>query len=204
MKNILLGIIIALVIVFGLRYCENRKDNRETLEANTALIQKELKNVGKLIVTEGSYAQVFSYNGSKDLLFGLTYANKKALVVVNAKATIAYDLSKVEMNVDEATKTVVITKIPEPELSINPNIEYYDVQQDYLNKFDAADYNKIKKRIEGSLRKKIEASELRTNAENRLISELQKIFILTNSMGWTLEYNGNPIEEEEDFQKLKL
>lgn len=204
MKNILLGIIIALVIVFGLRYCENRKDNRETLEANTALIQKELKNVGKLIVTEGSYAQVFSYNGSKDLLFGLTYANKKALVVVNAKATIAYDLSKVEMNVDEATKTVVITKIPEPELSINPNIEYYDVQQDYLNKFDAADYNKIKKRIEGSLRKKIEASELRTNAENRLISELQKIYILTNSMGWTLEYNGNPIEEEEDFQKLKL
>ncbi|CAM3274361.1 DUF4230 domain-containing protein [Aequorivita lipolytica] len=204
MRNILLGIVIAFVIVFGLRYCENQKDTRETLEANTALIQKELKNVGKLIVTEGSYAQVFSYNDSKDLMYGLFDARKKALIVVNAKATIAYDLSQVNTEVDEATKTVTITNIPEPELSINPNIQYYDVTQDYLNQFTASDYNKIKQRVEKSLRKKIEASELRTNAENRLISELQKIYILTNSMGWTLKYNGNPIEKEQDFKKLKL
>lgn len=204
MRKILLGIIIALVLVFALRFCENSKDNRDQLEANTALIQKELKNVGKLIVTEGSYAQVFSYKDTKDLLYGLTYAKKKALIVVNAKASIAYDLSKVEAEIDESTKTVTILSIPEPELSINPNIEYYDVTQDYLNQFKASDYNKVKARVEKSLRKKIEASELQTNAENRLISELQKIFILTNSMGWTLEYNGKPIAEEQDLQNLKL
>lgn len=204
MRNIFLGIVIAFVIVFGLRYCENRKDNREQLEANTALIQKELKNVGKLIVTEGSYAQVFTYNDSKDLLYGMFDARKKALIVVNAKATIAYDLSQVNTEVDETTKTVTITNIPEPELSINPNIQYYDVTQDYLNQFTASDYNKIKSRIEKSLRKKIETSELRTNAENRLISELQKIYILTNSMGWTLKYNATVIENEVELKKLKL
>ncbi len=204
MRNIFLGIVIAFVIVFGLRYCEDRKDKRETLEANTSLIQKELKNVGKLIVTEGSYAQVFTYNDSKDLFYGLLDAKKKALIVVNAKASIAYDLSKVNTNVDEATKTVTITNIPEPELSINPNIQYYDITQDYLNQFTASDYNKIKSRVEKSLRKKIEASELRTNAENRLISELQKIYILTNSMGWTLKYNSTVVENEAELQKLKL
>lgn len=204
MRNIFLGIIIAFAIVFGMRYCENKKENREVLEANTALIQKELKNVGKLIVTEGSYAQVFSYSDSKDLLYGMFDARKKALVVVNAKATIAYDLSKVNKVVDENTRTVIITEIPEPELSINPNIQYYDVTQDYLNQFTASDYNKIKQRIEKSLRKKIEASELRTNAENRLISELQKIYILTNSMGWTLRYNSKIVETETDLQTLKL
>jgi hypothetical protein len=204
MRNIFLGIVIAFVIVFGLRYCEDRKDKRETLEANTSLIQKELKNVGKLIVTEGSYAQVFTYNDSKDLFYGLLDAQKKALIVVNAKASIAYDLSKVNTNVDEATKTVTITNIPEPELSINPNIQYYDITQDYLNQFTASDYNKIKSRVEKSLRKKIEDSELRTNAENRLISELQKIYILTNSMGWTLRYNSTVVENEAELQKLKL
>ncbi len=204
MRNIFLGIVITFVIVFGLRYCENKKENREQLEASTALIQKELKNVGKLIVTEGSYAQVFSYNDSKNLMYGLFDARKKALIVVNAKASIAYDLSEVTTNVDEATKTVTITNIPEPELSINPNIEYYDVTQDYLNQFTASDYNKIKARVEKSLRKKIEASELRTNAQNRLISELQKIYILTNSMGWTLKYNSTVVENEAELQKLKL
>ncbi|WP_306785638.1 MULTISPECIES: hypothetical protein [Aequorivita] len=49
MRNILLGIIIAFVIIFSVRYCDDRKDNRETLQANTALIEKELKNVANLL-----------------------------------------------------------------------------------------------------------------------------------------------------------
>jgi len=148
MKKFLLGIIVALIIGLTFRFCENKREDRVTLEASSALIQKELKNVGKLVVTEGSYAQAFSYNASKDLLYGLTNARKKALVVVNAKATIAYDLSKVETHIDEANKTVTITKIPEPELNIYPDIEYYDVQQEYLNKFQASDYNTIKRRVD--------------------------------------------------------
>jgi hypothetical protein len=204
MRNIFLGMVIALLIVFCFRYCEHRKDEKEALLATTALIEKELKNVGKLIVTEGNYAQVFSYSDSKELLYGLVDAKKKALIVVNANATIAYDLSKVETNVDQSTKTVTIVSVPEPELSINPNIEYYDVTQDYLNQFTASDYNKIKQRIEKSLREKIEASELNTNAQNRLIAELQKIYILTNSMGWTLKYHAKTLEKEEDLQKVKF
>jgi hypothetical protein len=204
MRNILFGIVIALVIVFGLRYCEHNKENREILEANTALIQKQLNNVGKLIVTEGNYAQVFSYEDSKRFYFDVLSARKKALIVLNATASISYDLSKVETQINEETKTLTITSIPEPELVINPNIEYYDMQQDYLNQFEASDYNKIKDRIENSLRKKIEASELKTNAQNRLISELQKIYILTSSMGWTLRYQGEPVNKEEDLTKIKL
>ena len=204
MRNIFLGMVISLLIVFCFRYCEHRKDEKEQLLATTALIEKELKNVGKLIVTEGNYAQVFSYSDSKDLVYGLFDARKKALVVVNANATIAYDLSKVETKVDQTTKTVTIVSIPEPEISINPNIEYYDVTQDYLNQFTASDYNKIKLRIENSLREKIETSELKTNAQNRLVAELQKIYILTSSMGWTLQYNSEIVEKEEDLQNLKL
>lgn len=204
MRNILFGIVIALVLVFGLRYCDYKKEEHEQLEASTALIEQQLKNVGKLIVTEGSYAQVFSYKDSEKLYFDFFSSSKKALVIVNAKATIAYDLSKVETKLDEALKTVTITHIPEPEVSINPNIEYYDIENGYFNQFEASDYNKIKKRIETSLRKKIEASDLKKNAQNRLISELQKIYILTNSLGWTLQYNSQTISEENDLQTLKL
>ena len=204
MRNIVFGIVIAMVLVFGLRYCEHQKDERELLEFNTAIIQEQLKNVGKLVVTEGSYAEVFSYADSKKFYFDMFSSDKKALVIVNAKASISYDLSKVETKIDAKNKTLMITKIPEPDLSINPNIEYYDIEQDYLNQFNASDYNKIKKRVESSLREKIEASELRLNAENRLISELQKIYILTNSMGWRLEYNDQPINMEEDLNEIKF
>ncbi len=203
MRKILLGIVIALVIVFCLRYFEHLKDEREQLQADTSLIEEQIKNVGKLIVTEGNYAQVFTYKDTEKLM-GFIDANKKALVVVNAEATISYDLSKVVTKVNPETQTVTITEIPDPELKINPNIEYYDVTQDYFNQFEAKDYNVINKKVEALLRKKILASELVSNAENRLISELQKIYILTNSMGWTLRYNQTEITTETQLEKIKL
>jgi hypothetical protein len=51
---------------------------------------------------------------------------------------------------------------------------------------------------------KIEKSSLKSNAKNRLVSELQKIYILTNSMGWTLEYDGNQIKSSDEMESIKL
>lgn len=204
MRKILFGIVIAFFIIFVVQYCVHDKEETQKLQATSSLIEKQLENVGKLIVTEGNYAQVFSYEDSKKFYFDVFSAKKKALVIVNAEAFISYDLRKIETQIDQENKTVTISKIPEPELKINPNIEYYDVQQDYLNQFEASDYNIIKKRVEASLREKIEKSELQTNAKNRLISELQTIYILTNSMGWTLIYNDTIVEDRSSFKDIKL
>ncbi len=196
MRKLVPIILLALVVFFAWKYFESKKEERDRLEESTELIQKQLKNVGKLVVTEGNFAQVFTYNDSKSFYLDVFSARKKALIIVNADVTVAYDLSKLQTKVSPETKTVTITYIPEEEISINPNIQYYDVTQDYLNQFEAKDYNKIQKRIKDKLMEKIVKSSIKSNAKNRLISELQKIYILTNSMGWKLEYNGNKIESE--------
>ena len=105
---------------------------------------------------------------------------------------------------DEESKTLKILSIPKEEITINPDFEYYDVTADFLNPFDAEDYNKIKDKVKGQLMKKIEASNLKSNAQNRLISELSKFYILTSSLGWTLEYEGISIKSTDELQKIKL
>ena len=197
MRKVVSGAALMLIIVFCYQYCEFRKEETETINQQSQLIREALKNVGKLIVTEGEYAQVFTYEDSKQFYFDILSASKKALVMVNAKATIAYDLNKVTTQIDDATKTIHITQIPDPELSVYPDIEYYDIQQDLFNPFEAGDHQLIKERVTEELQKKIKTSVLYTNAQNRLISELQKIYILTSAMGWTLTYNENPIENVE-------
>lgn len=204
MRKLLPVVLLGLVIFFAWKYFENKGIERDRLEESTDLIQKQIKNVGKLVVTEGNFAQVFSYNDSKKFYLDIFSARKKALIIVNADVTVAYDLSKLQTRVNPETKTVTITYIPKEEISINPNIQYYDVTQDYLNQFEAKDYNKIQERIKKSLMGKIEKSSLKSNAKNRLISELQKIYILTNSMGWKLEYNGNEIKSPDAMDVLKL
>jgi len=204
MKNILITILLVFVVILGFMYWEQRNDEKESLKENTALIQEQIRNVGKLVVTEGTFSQVFTYKNSKSFYFDVLSARKKALIIVNAEVSVAYDLSKLDIEVDEEAKRVIIKSIPKEEISINPNIKYYDVTQDYLNQFEAEDYNKIKSRIEKGLREKIEESSLKTNAKNRLVSELQKIYILTSSMGWTLEYENQDITNSESLENIKL
>lgn len=203
MRKVIPIILLVLAVFFAWKYFETKNDERDRLDESTELIQKQIKNVGKLVVTEGNFAQVFTYNDSKSFYLDVFSARKKALIIVNADVTVAYDLSKLKTEVNPDTKTVTITYIPEEEISINPNIQYYDVTQDYLNQFEAKDYNKIQKRIKEKLMTKIEKSSIKTNAKNRLVSELQKIYILTNSMGWTLEYKGNQISSE-TMEGIKL
>lgn len=203
MRKFIFGALSVLLIVFSVRYCENRDSERNRLEESSAMIEKQLRNVGKLIVTEGTFSQVYTFKDSKRFYLDVFSARKKALIVVNAKATVAYDLSKLKVEINEKEKKVVITQIPKEEISIYPDIQYYDVTQDYLNQFEADDYNLIKKRVTASIRKKVENSGLKNNAQNRLISELQKIYILTNSLGWTLEYRGQTFKTEE-LKELKL
>ncbi|WP_121667699.1 DUF4230 domain-containing protein [Mesonia aquimarina] len=204
MKKFFLGVVVAILIAIAYNYISNRFSEKESLAEASQLIEKEIKNVSKLIVSEGSYAQIYNYKNTESFIFDFLSARKKALVVVNAKAVVAYDLSNLNYQINKETKTLQITTIPEPELSINPNIEFYDVTQDYLNQFEAADYNTIKKKITQNLRKKIQASSLMKNAENRLISELQKLFVLTNSMGWTLVYNNEELSSSSGFNELNL
>ena len=165
------------------------------------LLQEQIKNVSKLIVTEGHFAEVYTYADSKELFGPLITADKKALVVVNAEVDIAYDLSKISFEIDEENKTLFLKNIPEPEIKISPDFEYYDVSADFLNQFSAEDYNTIKRNVNASLLKKIEDSSLKSNAQNRLLSELSKFLVLTNAMEWKLVYEENTIESLEFFNQ---
>lgn len=204
MRKILFGVIITLILLFSFKYCEEQKKDQLVVQENSALIQKQINNVGKLIVTEGHFSEVFNYKNSKEVFGDYFTSEKKALVVVNADVTIAYDLGEIEFEVDEVSKTLTIVTIPDEEIRISPDFEYYDIQADFFNPFEAKDYNAIKKIVKASLNKKIENSDLKRNAKNRLISELSKFYILTNSLGWTLKYNDASITTMDDMNRLKL
>ena len=204
MRKILFGVIITLIILSTFKYCGDKKEDRIILQEHSALIQEQLKNVGKLVVIEGHFSEVFNYKNSKEIFGEYITSDKKAVVIVNADVSIAYDLSAIEYIIDEENKTLKIISIPEEEIKISPDFEYYDVQSDFLNPFKAEDYNAIKGIVNKSLQNKIEASELKSNAKNRLISELSKFYILTSSLGWSLEYNETPIFSLDLLKTIKL
>jgi len=204
MRKFLFGVIITLIVLFTFKYCNTKNEEKIVLSESSSLIQKQIQNVGKLIVTEGHFSEVFNYKNSKEILGEYYTSEKKALVVVNADVTVAYDLSKIEYKIDEENKILQIIGIPDEEIKISPDLEYYDVQSDFLNPFEAEDYNNIKDKVNSTLMEKFKNSSLKRNAKNRLISELSNFYILTNSLGWTLQYNEKTITKLEELQTLKF
>ena len=205
LRRILIGIGVIVGIFLLFKFCDFKKNDDEDIMYNTNLIQQQILNVGKLVVTEGHFSEVITYKNQQKYMLDMLSFEKKALVIVNADVTVAYDLHKMKYVIDEKNKTITIISIPKEEIKISPDIQFYDVEQSKLNPFTGDDYNKINKSVKANLAKKIEKSTLKTNAQNRLISELSKLLITTSQLGWTLKYEGKVIETEKDFGKqIKL
>lgn len=199
----LIYLLILLVVGFLLYQFFTKSSESSTVEYNSALIEKQIKSVGKLVVTEGHYAEVITYKDQQKYFMDFITFEKKALIVANADVLVMYDLRQLQYDIDEKNKTVTLKKIPDSELKINQDLHFYDVDQSRFNPFNAQDYNKINKKVKAELTKKIEKSSLKSNAKNRLLSELSKILILTNTMGWTLRYDGREVKTDKDIE-LKI
>jgi len=204
MKRILFGMVLGLALVAIVLFYYNNTQAASELKMQSKLIAKEIKQVSKLVVTEGNFSEVITYQDNYDLVGEFLQMNKKAIVIVSAEVSIAYDLNKIEFSIDEKNKILKIESIPKEEIKVSPDIEYYDIQAGYLNPFESSDYNKIKNLVKDNLLRKIETSDLKLNAKTRLMSELSKFYILTNSMGWTLTYNEDAIESQDELELINF
>lgn len=200
-KNGILALIALLLVVIALLVFRNPKSSSETIiEQQTAMIQEQLKHVGKLVVTEATFSQVYTYEDTKKYFFDLYASKKKAIVTVTAQVTVSFDLKKLETEIDEVNKKVILKFIPEEEVMVYPKLDYYDIQSETFNAFDVNDLKKIQKNVESLIEKEIQKSGIRKNAKDQLVGELSQIFVLTKAYGWTLEYEHKSIE---DFEFMK-
>jgi hypothetical protein len=107
---------------------------------------EKIRSVCKLISVEGDFAEIYSYENRKTHFGKLFSSKKKALIVINAKAHIGYDFKKLDISADTATKTVYVRHFPQPEiLSIEPELEFYDIRNDIFNVFTPQDMTALNK-----------------------------------------------------------
>lgn len=142
-KTILTIIVVLAVFAAGIlvtRYFYGWNSVKSTESAEVVL--ERVKKVAKLITVEGYFTEVYDY---KDYWgYDLSLFRKKALVRIKAKVSVGYDLNQLKMDANPATKTITVSNLPEPQiLSIDHDLDYYDITQGTFNTFTQADYNKI-------------------------------------------------------------
>lgn len=91
-----------------------------------------------------------------------------------------------EYQVDEATKTITLVNMPAPQISVEPEIKYYDLQESTFNTFNTEDYNKLNARAVAKLKEKVEKSDLKSMARKELESILNDLQVLGKELGWKI------------------
>lgn len=190
MKKIAVLMMVFLIGVLGTLWLT--KDNHTTVTENQ-LIYNGIEQISKLQVTEGYFTEVHNYKDSKSYWNNLISFDKKALVVVNAKAIISYDVSKINIVADSINKRIVVSKLPKPEVNIVPDINYYDIQQSSFNSFSADDFNKIKGDVMKELKQNPIVEDLKKQAHDRLFEELSKLLLLSKQYQWEVIDNTNTL-----------
>jgi len=178
---------IAFGILLLLLYQQRQKNTEIHQQSNT--LQQQVKNLNKMVVTEAYYHEVYSYNDSDKYFFDLLNFDKNVILLVNAKAQISYDLSKLQVTIDSINKIIKIKNIPKENLEIFPSITYYDLQQSTLNQFSKEDLNRINKDAVEQIKSHINISELRLKAKKQLLENLKNLYILSKVYGWKIEDN---------------
>ncbi|MCK0179723.1 DUF4230 domain-containing protein [Flavobacteriaceae bacterium S0862] len=191
------GILLSIGAITYIKYLQSKK----LANSQSIILLDKVKSVCKFITVEGDFAEIYHYQDVKQKFLKLITSKKKALVVVNAKAYIGFDLSKVEMKANSNTKTLVLQNFPEAEvLSIETTLDYYDKKDGYFNRFEANDLTDLQNEAKIHIKDKIPESGLYQAAQKEALEAILLIENIVQTIGWKLDYGSLKIEDKD--QKL--
>ena len=186
-QTILLLLVITASIYLGFRFKNwiDAKTEAKVSEDAAVLIEK-IQIATKLITVEGFFSEIYDYQDYYG--YDLSIFRKKALIRVKAKVSVGYDLEKIKITSFPEKKTIAISELPPPELlSLEHDIDYYDVQEGVFNSFSPADYNKLNANAKDFIRQKAQESNLFDQASLQKNKLFEMIKFLVESSGWKLE-----------------
>ena len=183
MKKFGIYILVCLIGFLIAKWIDKSEKKAETNE-DIQIVVQSINNISKLVVTEGIFSEVYSYKNAKKYFYDTFEFNKSAIVTVNARVQVLFDLEKMEIEIDSINKRIKIRSIPEEEVVIIPDIKYFDIQQSSFNSFSKDELNSINKKSIEKIKQTAEVDVLKKNAKKRLIIELSKIYQLSAILGW--------------------
>ena len=162
-------------------------------EQATAIVER-IEKVAKLVTVSGYFTEIYDY---KDY-YGYNWSifRKKALIRVKANVLAGYDLDQISVNANSSTRTIVIGGLPKPEiLSIDHDLDYYDMTEGTFNSFTTEDLNRLNMQAKNFIEQTALQSDLLTQAEERGQELIETIRFLVEGQGWILKIEDAKIDD---------
>ncbi|WP_417363346.1 DUF4230 domain-containing protein [Galbibacter sp.] len=200
--QILVGLLLGIFGSYWLFSVFKKRKSSETTEKQSVILLEKIRNVYKLITVEGEFAEIYQYENVREHFMKLVSSKKKALLVINAKVNIGFDLKKIEMKADPDSKRIILTSFPMPEvLSIEPDVKYYDIKEGLFNRFKTEDLSALNLEAKEHILTKIPESGLLDTARKEALDAVHMIESMVQAIGWKLDYKALEIQHQDLLEK---
>lgn len=191
MKNVVLTALIAFLLGLTAFWLFSRP-TADTSEASATVLLEQVRKVTKLVTVEGDVSEIYNTTKTRNVTLYLPLPatlgfDKKATVQVEGTVLVGYDLEQLRVDVDEATRTITIGNLPEPEiLAIDHELTYRNLEESWFNTFSAADYSALNREAKARLRDEALKSRLMDEARERGNGVIETIAFLAEAAGFQL------------------
>ncbi len=178
------------LLVFFITREVYRSAEAEEVITSTVLME-EMRTVLKLTTVEGEFSEIYTYRDAQayfDWMKQFEPFQKKAILRVKAKVSVGYDLEGLDIRLDKTSRVVRLNGQLEPEiLSIEHDIDYYDMDEGAFNSFTAADLTRMNADVKTMVRNSIPRTRLFQEAEEQKQAVLQVLRALVEGNGWRFD-----------------
>lgn len=190
---VLLGVAL---LVFFLTREAYRPDAPAEQVTETVLLER-IRPVLKLVTVEGDLSEVFTYSDNSAAWFDWTrnmgWNRKQAILLVQARASVGYDLDGLGLSFDEATRTVRLTGMAAPKLlALEHDVKYFDLQEGAFADFSAADHTRMQAQAKARIEQRLPQSGLFEAAAKQKEEFLVVLRAVVENGGWTLAGDDRP------------
>jgi hypothetical protein len=190
MEELFIGLAAGAILAYFLFNRFNFKLKKDKTSSQSVILMDKIRKVCKFITVEGDFSEIYHYENVKEKWLSLILGKKKAIILIEAKAFIGFDLTKIMMDADNKTRTIKLTNFPEPQLmSVETDFRYYDKKQGWANPFTASDLTEITTEAKQHIIDKVPQSGLLEEASKQAMDTIYLMETLVETINWKLDYS---------------
>ncbi|GEQ84514.1 hypothetical protein ULMS_00220 [Patiriisocius marinistellae] len=196
MELLFIGLAIGSIIAYVIFLRFNNLRRKGKTSSQSVILMEKIRSVCKFITVEGDFSEIYHYENVQQKWLNLLLGKKKALVLIEARAYVGYDLTQIKMQANEETKTIIINEFPKPQLlSIETDFKYYDKKEGWANPFTAEDLTEINNEAKQHIVDKIPSSGLFDEASKQALDTINLISQLASTINWKVDHTALHIPE---------
>lgn len=204
MELLFVGLLIGAILAYIIFSKFTASKKKSAVKTQSTILMEKIKSVCKLVTVEGDFAEIYHYESVKEKFFNLLTGTKKALILIDAKAYVGFDLSKVKLDSDIKNKKIILSHFPQPKLlTIETDFKYYDKKEGWLNPFTSSDLTELNKEAKQFIKDKVPQSGLMESAKKEALTAISLMETLAESIGWELDYTALLSDNIDDQKQLE-